>query len=165
MFLSILAGLRGNTQDIIARVEGSVQFETFAQVEDVASSGNLSCTDPSFYPKSTRISHHQGRLLSTFEQEQLPSQDEGPIDLFSCSLCSEVFVTQKELCLHTRQLHKKHLCIVCFKMFNSFQALSYHRNAKHAWKENLMCHLCGKSFAHMQHKNRHMKNEHGNRDA
>ena len=62
---------------------------------------------------------------------------------------------------HLRVEHRKFVCTVCLKLFNSRRSLGFHHNVTHGDKDHLKCHLCFKKFAHVQNKNAHLRNVHG----
>ncbi|KAL8579085.1 hypothetical protein ACOMHN_036024 [Nucella lapillus] len=160
LYLEHCRGLQlGSSGLVIASVQGSVDIEAMAEEEDMDESqafyhgGPQSGLQTAHFARSRRKAWERGPHSAVDPQAHIVT--------FSCNFCDEVTKSGKELCAHIRRVHRKHLCMKCWKMFNSFQALGYHRNAKHGENEGLICHICHKSFAHLQHKNKHIRNVHG----
>ncbi|XP_076460711.1 uncharacterized protein LOC143293577 isoform X6 [Babylonia areolata] len=148
-----------DTGDLVdTSVEGSVQFDCVADDEDLA---GYEAFNPGGLLSGLQRTQFSQREGEAWEKHGLSSEHGHPVSLLSCCFCDHMANTGKELCAHVRRSHRKHLCIKCWKIFNSFQALSYHRNAKHGENESLRCHLCHRTFAHLQHKNKHVRKVHG----
>jgi hypothetical protein len=107
-----------------------------------------------------RIKRRSGAKVSYTDQLPFQSQENRIMTVHGlpCSLCDLAFDTEQMLCQHTRRQHQKHLCVQCWQMFNSFQALACHRNTKHFGKT---CPICHKGIAHQQHLKIHMRSVHG----
>ncbi|KAK7481290.1 hypothetical protein BaRGS_00027550 [Batillaria attramentaria] len=79
-----------------------------------------------------------------------------------CPQCPLTFTSQTMLRTHKRVYHDNipYKCTLCGQEFRTNGGLTAHRNAKHGQHAGLVCNICGKTFAHRQHKKYHMARAH-----
>ena len=88
----------------------------------------------------------------------------GEAKIFTCNMCSRIFVTKNVLNNHIKNFHQKgsrnFKCDSCEKVFTSSESLKRHIKTLHEGQKNYKCDSCGKFFTQSGNLKTHIKTNH-----
>uniref|UniRef100_UPI00358FF870 zinc finger protein 239-like isoform X2 n=1 Tax=Myxine glutinosa TaxID=7769 RepID=UPI00358FF870 len=94
-----------------------------------------------------------------FETPSAVVEPSDPASIYSCSRCTQLFLTQDALLLHMERLHRRgrlYKCSVCGRTFSELRMLQKHM-AVHKGALPHKCPICRKGFARVSNMQLHMK--------
>ena len=100
-------------------------------------------------------------LIQDVKRDSLDTDGEPKTDGYICETCCKVFLSEKLLNVHTRQVHSemRFACHLCDKICKSKEAIKKHQSV-HTGETPYMCSHCGKSFSDQSSRNAHEKYQH-----
>jgi len=99
--------------------------------------------------------------IQDVKKDSLDTDGEPKTDGYICETCCKVFLSEKLLNVHTRQVHSemRFACHLCDKICKSKEAIKKHQSV-HTGETPYMCSHCGKSFSDQSSRNAHEKYQH-----